>query len=207
MPLPMPKPPLMDIQRLQCENPPKPHPRGRSIASRTAKPGARHLTHAPTYATPPEPLPFPDCKNHLTHPRMPRHTQAAKSSDASQPPTLFQQATHARAYVSRQNRSPSHDRTRRSTHPRMPGHTQPARTTPNPQPTAATDPARMPGHTQPDTSSTIRRPPRRQARAYAYPAIHNPSNPAMSQPATACHRVQTPHSSTQLTESSQWIWG
>lgn len=158
MPLPMPKPLLMDIQRLQCENPPKPHPRGRSITSRTAKPGARHLTHAPTYATPPEPFPFPDCKNHLTHPRMPRHTQAAKSSDASQPPTLFQQATHARTYVSRQNRSPSHDRTRRSTHPRMPGHTQPARTTLNPQPTTATDPARMPGHTQPDTSSTIRHP-------------------------------------------------
>ncbi len=109
MPLPMPKPPLMDIQRLQCENPPKPHPRGRSIASRTAKPGARHLTHAPTYATPPEPLPFPDCKNHLTQPRMPG------------------------AYATR--------------------------------------------HIKYDPP-----PPRRQARAYAYPAIHNPSNPASPSP-------------------------
>ena len=175
MPLPMPKPPLMDIQRLQCENPPKPHPRGRSIASRTAKPGARHLTHAPTYATPPEPLPFPDCKNHLTHPRMPRHTQAAKSSDASQPPTLFQQATHARTYVSRQNRSPSHDRTRRSTHPRMPGHTQPDTSSTIRHPRVV---KHAPTHTRPYTTRQTPQCPSPQPRAIACkPHTHPPNSP------------------------------
>lgn len=198
MPLPMPKPPLMDIQRLQCENPPKPHPRGRSIASRTAKPGARHVTHAPTYATPPEPLPFPDCKNHLTHPRMPRHTQAAKSSDASQPPTLFQQATHARTYVSRQNRprtrphTPFHPPTHATTYatPPEPHRIRSQRRQPTPHacpgirnlthqvrsatPASSSTRLRIPSHTQPVKPRNV--PARNRVPSRANPTLIHPTH-------------------------------
>lgn len=148
MPLPMPKPPLMDIQRLQCENPPKPHPRGRSIASRTAKPGARHLTHAPTYATPPEPLPFSDCKNHLTHPRMPRHTQP---QNPAMPPN------HQRCF----NR------------PRMPEHTYRGRTAPlHTTVHAVPPPHACPGIRNPPEPRRIRS-QRRQLTPHACPGIRN----------------------------------
>ena len=149
MPLPMPKPLLMDIQRLQCENPPKPHPRGRSITSRTAKPGARHLTHAPTYATPPEPFTFPDCKNHLTQPRMPGHTQPARTTLNPQPTTATDPA-------------------------RMPGHTQPDTSSAIRHPRVV---KHAPTHTRPYTTRrTPQAPVRNRVSSHANPTLIHPTH-------------------------------
>lgn len=133
MPLSMLEPPFMDIQRLQSKKPPKPPP-----------------VDVQSQAGPPNPV-------HVTS-RMPGHAQPAKSNKTRRHTRIIHHTTYARnTYHGRT--APLHT----TAHAVPPTHAcldirNPARTPPNPQPTAATDPARMPRHTQPDTSSTIRHP-------------------------------------------------
>lgn len=148
MPLPMPKPPLMDIQRLQCENPPKPHPRGRSIASRTAKPGARHLTHAPTYAT--------------------RQNRSLSLTARTISPT------HACPDIHKpQNPAMPPNHQRCFNRPRMPGHTYRGRTAPLHTTVHAVPPTHAcPGIRNPPEPRRIRS-QRRQLTPHACPGIRN----------------------------------